>query len=112
MADRICAVFSRWRVALLAAGIAFVAPAAADEHEFGRALAEINCAMCHAIGVEDESAHDEAPAFRALLRRYPVDALEEAFAHSIVTGHPDMPEFEGTPEQIGALIGYIESIQR
>ena len=86
--------------------------AAADAHDFGRALAETNCAECHAIGANDENAHAEAPAFRTLLQRYPVDALEEGFAHSIVTGHPEMPEFLATPEQIDALIGYIQSIQQ
>jgi hypothetical protein len=28
-----------------------------------------------------------------------------------MTGHPDMPEFELEPEEIGALIAYLESIQ-
>ena len=92
--------------------IAMTMPAAGEDHAFGRALSETNCAECHAIGADDQSAHDEAPPFRGLLKRYPVDALEEAFAHSIATGHPDMPEFLATPEQVDAIVGYIESIQR
>lgn len=87
-------------------------PAPADELAYGRALVADNCARCHAIDADDASAHDEAPPFRTLLRDYPVDALEEAFAERIVTGHPDMPEFTATPDQIGAIIGYIESIQQ
>ena len=91
--------------------VALVTPAAGEEHAFGRALSETNCAQCHAIGADDQSAHEEAPPFRDLLQRYPVDALEEAFVHSIATGHPDMPEFLATLEQIDAIIGYIEQIQ-
>ena len=95
-----------------AVGLVVAGPAMAEEHAFGRALAETNCAECHAIDVDDESVHAEAPAFRSLLRRYPIDALEEAFVESIATGHPDMPEFLATPEEIDAIIGYIGSIQR
>lgn len=55
--------------------------------------------------------HPEAPAFRTLWKRYPIDALEEAFAEGIYVGHPDMPEFIADPDQIAAVIAYIESIQ-
>ena len=101
----------RWIFAALGGGLACAMPASAGEHAFGQALSETNCAECHAIGIDDQSAHAEAPAFRTLLQRYPVDALEEGFAHSIVTDHPDMPEFLATPEEVSAIIGYIQSIQ-
>jgi mono/diheme cytochrome c family protein len=87
------------------------ASADADTVARGRALVEANCARCHAVGVEDASPLANAPAFRTLSERYPVDALEEAFAEGIVTGHPDMPEFEATPDQIAAIIDYIASLQ-
>jgi mono/diheme cytochrome c family protein len=77
----------------------------------GKALVEANCARCHAIGREDQSRHPDAPAFRTLSQRYPLDALEEAFAEGISTGHPDMPEFIATPEQIEAILAYIGSVQ-
>ena len=77
----------------------------------GKALVEANCARCHAIGRDDESRHPDAPAFRTLSQRYPLDALEEAFAEGISTGHPDMPEFIATPEQIEAILAYIGSVQ-
>lgn len=96
---------------LLAAALA-AAPALAkdDGLAYGRVLVETNCASCHAVGRSDESRHPEAPAFRILSDRYPLDALEEAFAEGIVTGHPDMPEFVATPEQIAAIIDYIGSL--
>lgn len=78
---------------------------------YGRELVEANCARCHAIGLNDESVHPEAPAFRTLSERYPLDALEEAFVEGITTGHPDMPEFIASPEQIGAIIAFLDTLQ-
>ncbi|MEZ5812684.1 MAG: cytochrome c, partial [Rhizobiaceae bacterium] len=80
-------------------GAALPVEAEEADIEHGRALVETNCARCHGIGADDRSAHPDAPEFRTLSKRYPVDALEEAFAEGIVTGHPDMPEFEATPKQ-------------
>ena len=79
--------------------------------EHGKALVETNCARCHGVGETDKSSHPEAPEFRTLSERYPVDALEEAFAEGIVTGHPDMPEFEASPKQIRDIIAYLASLQ-
>lgn len=90
----------------LAAYIATVQPAA-----HGRLLVETNCASCHATGLKGDSQHPEAPPFRTLAERYPIDALEEAFVEGIETSHPDMPAFVATPEQIADIIAYIESIQ-
>jgi mono/diheme cytochrome c family protein len=36
--------------------------------------------------------------------------LEEALAEGISTGHPDMPEFVADPDQIDAILAYIESL--
>lgn len=92
--------------------VALSAPALADDLvEFGRALAEANCAACHAISTHDVSRHPEAPPLRELSARYPIDALEEAFAEGIYVGHPDMPEFEASAEQVDALLTYLETIQ-
>lgn len=84
--------------------------AQADKLAEGKVLVELNCARCHAVDRSSTSTHPEAPSFRKLPERYPVDALEEAFAEGISTGHPDMPEFIATPEQIGAILAYIGSI--
>lgn len=99
---------------VLAAAVAAASPAGAwDDTQiaYGRALTETNCAPCHAIGLTDESRHPEAPSLRSLSDRYPLDALEEAFVEGISTGHPDMPEFVATPEQIAAIIDYIASLE-
>ena len=77
----------------------------------GEALLARACASCHAIGRGGESPHKDAPAFRTLSSRYPVDALEEALGEGIVSGHPDMPEFKFDAPDVGAIIAYLRSIQ-
>lgn len=79
--------------------------------ELGRKLVVENCARCHATEAEGKSAHAEAPMFRTLLKRYPIDALEEGFVDEIYSMHPDMPVFKVTQEQLDAILYYIESIQ-
>jgi mono/diheme cytochrome c family protein len=78
----------------------------------GRFLVRVHCADCHAIGRNDASRHADAPAFRTLSQNYPVAALEESLAEGIVVGHPDMPEFRFRPEDVAAIISYLESIQQ
>ncbi|TGQ64717.1 cytochrome c [Mesorhizobium sp. M00.F.Ca.ET.186.01.1.1] len=103
----------RLRVSVLAAVLLGSAlPAVAESvTDHGKALVETNCARCHAIGETDRSSHPDAPAFRTLSKRYPIADLEEALAEGISTGHPDMPEWIASPEQIDAIIAYIASIQ-
>jgi mono/diheme cytochrome c family protein len=99
-----------WLVSVVLANV-LVASAAAGELSRGRALVDVNCARCHAVGTEGRSPHPQAPPFRILSERYPIEALEEALAEGISVGHPDMPEFVVEPEQIAAILAYIESIQ-
>lgn len=83
-----------------------------DEIEAGRELVEVNCGDCHGVGQSDASPHQAAPPFRMLSDSFPMDALEEAFSDGrIYSGHPDMPEFIATPEQVDAIIAYIASLQ-
>jgi len=77
----------------------------------GTALVRHNCGRCHAIETSGDSPHSEAPPFRDLLKRYPIDALEEGFIDRIYSEHPDMPVFKVTPEQLDAILYYIEVIQ-
>ena len=86
--------------------------ASADPVSRAKALVETNCARCHAIGKTDKSARPDAPAFRTLSQRYPIADLEEALAKGISTGHPDMPEWVASPDQIDAILAYIESLQQ
>jgi cytochrome c len=78
----------------------------------GEALLSQKCAMCHAIGRKDRSRHPGALPFRELASRYQLDALEEALAEGIISGHPDMPEMSFVPRDIGAIMAYLRTIQR
>jgi len=77
----------------------------------GKAIVTKNCAPCHAVGREGKSPHPEALPFRLIGRRYPVESLEEALGEGIISGHPDMPEFVFSGEDVGAIIAYLKSIQ-
>jgi mono/diheme cytochrome c family protein len=94
------------------AGLSPTSGVADDVIETGRALVEANCASCHAVGNDDASLHRNAPAFRDLDERFPIDALEETFVGTIDTGHPGMPVFVARQDQIDAIIAYIASIMR
>lgn len=100
----------------VAAAIVFAAvaaqSAAASDVTTGGALAQQLCARCHAIGATGTSKHESAPPFRELANKWPdTGVLAEAFAEGIVVGHPDMPEFELSTEQIGGLLAYLESLR-
>lgn len=76
----------------------------------GRQLAKQKCASCHAIGEDDSSSNPNAPPFRALHRRYPVDAVREAFLKGLEVGHRDMPTFILTPQEITDIISFLRDL--
>ncbi|MBL8549937.1 MAG: cytochrome c [Hyphomonadaceae bacterium] len=76
----------------------------------GRAVAEAQCASCHAIGEYGDSPAPEAPVFRTILARYDAEALEQNLIEGILVSHP-MPEFQFNPQGADALIAYLRSIQ-
>ncbi|HDZ74811.1 MAG TPA: cytochrome c [Aurantimonas coralicida] len=100
--------------ALVVSGSAFAqssetGPNAVDR---GKALAVRNCSGCHAVELEGESPNPKAPPFRTLSERFPIDALEETFIGTIDTGHPGMPVFVATQEQIDDIIAYIATVMQ
>jgi mono/diheme cytochrome c family protein len=86
--------------------------AAQDELKRGEELLTRDCARCHAVGRTGESPHKEAVPFRALAKRYPIEQLEEALGEGLMSGHPDMPEFQFDADDVGAIIAYLKSIQQ
>ena len=77
----------------------------------GEAIAETLCAGCHAIGLTGESQHAQAMPFREISWHYPVEVLAEPFGEGIMVGHPEMPQWQFEPEQIDALLAYLETVQ-
>jgi len=97
-------------------GLALACASTAANAQSGRAqrgftFAQTNCSQCHAIGRFGDSPLPEAPPFRTLHTRYPIESLAEAFAEGITTGHPSMPQFQLDPAQINDLLAYLQSIQ-
>jgi cytochrome c len=82
------------------------------EERRGESLLSQHCAMCHAIGRSGRSPHRQAPPFRTLSQRYPIESLSEALGEGLFTGHPEMPEFVFPPRDIGAILSYLRSIQK
>ena len=94
--------------------LCFALPAVSAEKSLidkGEAFVRKDCSPCHAIGKEGDSPHKEAPPFRTLSAKYPIDDLAESLAEGIVSGHPDMPIFVFSPHDVEAIIQYMESIQ-
>lgn len=79
--------------------------------EDGLAVAEANCASCHAIGAAGESPNAKAPIFRALLARYSAETLEMELAEGMRVAHAPMPQFKFKPEGAAALVGYLNTVQ-
>lgn len=77
----------------------------------GKAVLTEHCSRCHAVGAEGDSPLVIAPPFREVMKIYAADSLEEALAEGLVTGHPDMPEFVFPPEQVGAIVTYLRSLE-
>jgi cytochrome c len=95
---------------LMSAGTAWAQDKRALEGR-GEGLLTSNCARCHAVGRTGNSTHPEAPPFRTLGQRYPIEVLAEALAEGLSSGHPDMPEFRFEVDNVEAIIAYLESIQ-
>ena len=78
----------------------------------GAELARAHCGRCHGLGRTGESPNPQAPPFRELARRYPLENLEEALAEGISVGHEgvEMPEFQFAPEQIDDLLAFIRGL--
>ena len=94
-------------------GLLLITPALAapTAEQRGKAFARANCARCHAIDRVSKSPLGIAPPLRTLHQRYPIEALQEALAEGISTGHPDMPAFELTPGQIHDLLSYLKTLE-
>lgn len=85
--------------------------AASSAERRGKAFAKANCSRCHAIDMRSSSRNEDAPPFRVLHKRYPVETLAEAFAEGVYTGHPEMPAFELDPRQINDLLAFLKSLE-
>ena len=106
--------FSAIVLVLLSAGTAMPQDKPSEKRALesrGEGLLTTNCARCHAIGRTGNSTHPQAPPFRRLGQRYPIEVLAEALAEGLSSGHPDMPEFRFEIDDVNAILAYLNSIQ-
>lgn len=80
------------------------------EVEQGRAIAERNCASCHAIDRKSASPRPGAPPLRDVLALYEADNLAYRFIEGMRVGHDDMPHFDFDVRAANSLIAYIGTI--
>ena len=96
-------------LALITLPSASVAQSPAEQR--GRTFVQANCSGCHSIDKVSPSPLRDAPPFRMLHLRYPVESLQEALAEGIVTGHPSMPEFRLDPGQVNDIITFLKTLE-
>lgn len=84
---------------------------ASDPLAEGEKILRDKCSRCHAIGKDGDSPLAIAPPFRNVMKVYGADSLEEALGEGLVTGHADMPVFVFPPEQVGAIVAYLHSLE-
>ena len=99
----------------LLGGLLFAAAASAAAEapsaRRGGVIVQRQCGGCHAAGRAGASPHPAAPPLRELHRRYEPEALAEALAEGILTGHPAMPAFRFEPHDVRSIILYLNEIQ-
>jgi len=103
-----CAACTSWRSA---PGPAPELDVTAQAAARGQQLAAGICATCHAVGPTGVSPMVQAPPFRDVARRHPLDRLETAFAEGLVTSHPAMPAFAFRASEIDDLMAYLETLR-
>ncbi|MDO8877454.1 MAG: c-type cytochrome [Pseudolabrys sp.] len=104
--------FARCIVAVALAGAAAQPSHAQADAKQGVTLLMRDCSRCHAVGMTGNSPRADAPAFRNLGARYPIESLEEALGEGLMSGHPDMPEIRYDADEVGAIIDYLNAIQK
>lgn len=88
-----------------------VRPPADGSAAAGQLFVTDHCSTCHAVGRSGDSPVAEAPAFRDLSARYPLENLAEALGEGIFVGHPLMPAFELTPGEVDSVIAWLRAVQ-
>ena len=99
---------------VLAAGLAVLSAGAQAQHRGGamrgEALARDVCADCHAVEASPEVLRTDAPRPFAMVARDPAWD-DDALRAYIRDPHPQMPQFELTPEGLDDVVAYIRSLR-
>jgi cytochrome c len=77
----------------------------------GKSILTEKCSRCHQIGPTGRSPLAEAPPFRTIMQKYKPEQLEEALGEGLSSGHPVMPEFVFEPDEISAIVAYLQTLR-
>lgn len=77
----------------------------------GEALACTTCARCHGVGSRGASPMPEAPTFRTLAGRFPIDDLADILVEGVDRRHPAMPDFRLDPVDADDLTAYLKTLK-
>lgn len=80
----------------------------------GRALAEGQCARCHAVAAEGTSPYPGAQPFRNLLARWKEDDLARALETGILASDPAagvLHEMKLSGDEIADLLAYLRTLK-
>src|SRR5579864_4096067 len=78
--------------------------------EKGHQIAQRFCVRCHAIEMEGDSSHPDAPPFRHIITSRSVATLREVLGEGMSVGHPDMPQWRFGADDVAALIAYLKNL--
>jgi tetratricopeptide (TPR) repeat protein len=76
----------------------------------GAALAEKNCSTCHTLRPTSVGMGKNAPAFRDIYQKHQLYALRQPVTQAILAVHEKMPQFKVSPQELDAVVAYINSI--
>jgi cytochrome c len=94
-----------------APSVTFGQPTDAELIARGKTILTAQCSRCHQITLMGLSPLRAAPPFREVMRRYEPEALEEALAEGLSTGHESMPEFKFEPDDVNAIVAYFGTLR-
>lgn len=79
--------------------------------EEGRVIVRVLCSGCHAVGADDTSPNENAPALRTLVDRYPLLSLREPLSRGIAAPHAEMPRFKIAGPDVDRIVAYLNSLR-
>ncbi len=89
-----------------------------QDKERGERFLRRHCSRCHTVGLGDpvgtneEASPTRAPMFKHLSRTLSIDSLADSLSDGVLTaGHPEMPTFYLTSDEVDEIIAYLKSIQ-
>lgn len=100
--------------AAVALGLLLATPVAALDAPatLGRAFAREHCASCHAVGPRGASPMREAPSFRSLARRFPINDTADVMVEGTDHRHAAMPDFRLDRADTADLTAYLKALRR